>query len=283
MDLDGKADQVVSLFTRAKNGLIEMLPNIITAVVVVLVGWLLAWALRRLCQQAFRRLSRNMPVGTTRAAWSEAVDDAGTGTVVANGVYWLVLLTTLMIAIDALGLPVFSRWIGGLASYLPRLVIAGALLFGGVVAGRLARNAIVKAGTRLPSSQAQTLGRLAQGAIVVTATLIAAGQLGIDVSLLTTVFLIIVAAALGGAAIAFGLGAKGVIADILAMHYVNKAYRVGQVVRVGSDQGRIVRTTRTAVLLEQADGEVSVPGHFFTDQRCTLLTEEEDGPHVPGN
>jgi hypothetical protein len=61
------------------------------------------------------------------------VDDQGAGNVAASGVYWIILLTTLMVAIDALGIPVFSRWIGGFASHLPRLAMAVGLMFGGIV------------------------------------------------------------------------------------------------------------------------------------------------------
>jgi hypothetical protein len=191
-------------------------------------------------------------------------------------VYWLVVLTALVIAIDALGMPVFSRWIGAFAGYLPKVAIAMAVLMGGVIASRLARNAIIKTAIRVPPAQARNLARLGQVSIVVAAALIAAEQMGLDVSLLTAVFLIALAAALGGAALAFGLGAREVMSDILAMHYVQKSHRVGQVVRIGSDQGRIVRTTRTTVVLENADGELSIPGRHFIDQRSVLLNEEED-------
>ena len=93
---------------------------------------------------------------------------------------------------------------------------------------------------------------------------------------MTSFFLIAWAAALGAAALAFGLGAREVIANILAMHYVNQSYRVGQRVRVGPEEGRIVRTTRTAVYLENAEGELSVPGRHFADSRCVLLSTEGD-------
>ncbi len=150
-----------------------------------------------------------------------------------------------------------------------------ALLLGGVIAGRLARNAITNATLRVPASQARSLGRLVQVSIVAATALIAASQLGLDVSLLTAIFLIGLAATLGGAALAFGLGAKDTMADILAMHYVHKSYRVGQSVRIGTDQGRIVRTTRTTVVLENADGELSIPGRHFAESRLVLLTHEE--------
>jgi small-conductance mechanosensitive channel len=84
------------------------------------------------------------------------------------------------------------------------------------------------------------------------------------------------AAGLGAAALAFGLGARDVVADILAMHYVNKAYQVGQVIRIASQEGRILRTTRTSVLLESAEGELSIPGRHFADHPCVIVTEEVD-------
>lgn len=276
MDLDDTASQLLSLLTQAKEGFVAALPKLVTAVVVLLVGWWLAWTLRKVCRRAFRGLAVKMPPGATRAAWTEAVEDQNAGSAAANGVYWLILLTALMVAIDALGLPVVDKWLGTFASYLPRLVIAVGLVFGGVVAGRIARNAIIRTATRVPPSQARSLARLTQVSIVVATSLIAAEQLGVDVSLLTTVFLIVLAATLGGAAFAFGFGARDVMADILAMHYVNKSYRAGQIVRVGSDQGRILRTTNIAVFLESVDGETSIPGRHFFDNRCVLLNQEED-------
>jgi len=276
MNLDDTARPLLSLLVEAKQGFVAALPNLVTALIVLILGWGVAWTLRKVVRRIFRGLAGQMPAGTTRTAWTEAVDERGAGDIAATGVYWLVLLTAFLVSIDALGLAVFSKWLDAFASYLPKIVIATALVFGGVVASRLAGNAIKKAAIRLPPSQVGSLARLAQAAIVVATVLIAAEQLGVDVSLLTTVFLIAFAAALGGAALAFGLGAREVMADILAMHYVNKSYRIGQMVRVGPDQGRIVRTSNTAVFLENVDGELAIPGRHFMDDRCVTLNQDED-------
>ena len=241
MKLDETTNQILSSLTQWKLSLIAALPNLVTAFIVLIVGWVLAWALRRVVRRVFRRLAAQIPSGTGRAAWSEAVDDNDVGNVAAGGVYWLVLLVTSMVAIDALDIAVFSRWVGAFASYLPRLALAAAILFVGIVAGRLARNAIVKTAIRLPVSQARGLARFAQLAIVIATGLVAAERLGLDVSLLSAVFMILVAATLAAAALAFGLGARDIVADILAMHYVNKSHRMGQRVRLGQDEGRIVQ------------------------------------------
>ena len=276
MGLDVTANQFLELFSSVRQGLVAAFPNILTATLVLMLGWGLAWVLRKAVRRLFRSVRNRLAPGSARSAWTEAVDDQRTGDVAAGGVYWLVLLTALVVAIDALGLPAFNRWIGAFAGYLPKVAIAMAVLLGGVIASRLARNAIMNTAIRVPPTQARNLARLAQASVLTAAALIAAAQLGLDVSLLTAVFLIGLAAALGGAALAFGLGARELMADILAMHYVQKSYRVGQIVRIGSDQGRIVRTTRTAVVLENVDGELSIPGRHFVDQRSVLLNQEED-------
>ncbi|KPK17313.1 MAG: hypothetical protein AMJ62_01225 [Myxococcales bacterium SG8_38] len=274
MNLDAGANQFGAWLAKVKQGFVDALPNLATAAVIIALGWALAWALRKIIRRVLRRLGTQAPPADL--GWGEAADYRGAGDVAANAAYWLTLLTTLMIAIDALGLPVFGKWIGAFASYLPRLVIALGLLLGGIVAGRIARNAVTKAAARMPVSQARSLARLTQTAIVIVTILVAADELGLDVSSLTAVFLIALAAILGGGALAFGLGAREVMSDILAMHYVNKYYRIGQVVRIGSDQGRIIRTSRTAVFLESPEGELSIPGRQFNEHRCVLVSREED-------
>lgn len=261
MSWDDMKNGFPATLVEAKEGLVAAVPNILAAAAVLIVGWGLALALRRIVRGVFRRV---------------AVDDQSAGAIAATGLYWIVLLSAGLVALDTLQVPVFSRWMGALLAQLPRFAIAVALILGGVVVGRLARSACVKAATRMPASQARQLGRFTQVSIVVAAILIAAAQLGLDVSLLTSVFLVAFAAALAAAALAFGIGAREVTADILAMHYVNKSYRIGQRVRVGSDQGRILRTTRTSVVLESPEGELSIPGRTFSASSCVLLSEDDE-------
>jgi RNase P/RNase MRP subunit p29 len=52
---------------------------------------------------------------------------------------------------------------------------------------------------------------------------------------------------------------------------------VGQVVRIDGIEGRIVRITETSVILECAEGDVSVPARTFADQRSTLIVRRGGG------
>jgi hypothetical protein len=84
-----------------------------------------------------------------------------------------------------------------------------------------------------------------------------------------------VATLMGGAALAFGLGSRVVVENILASHYAKKLYQVGHVVRVGNTEGRIVRITPTAVVVQSKDGETAVPARAFLETVSTRLAREE--------
>ncbi len=262
--------EVIAVLGSIKESFIHLLPKLVVALVVLFVGWLVAWSLRALVRRLVARFSKRLaPV-----AWQQALADQEAGRVFSSSVYWLVLLIAVMVASEAVGLPILTTYLAALAQYLPKVIAALAVLFAGLVGGRLISDAATATAFRLLPRQGRQLARLVRGGIVGTAILVAIRQLGVDVSLLTNIFSIALAAFLAGAAFAFGLGARSIIANILAMHYVNKSYGVGQRIRLGSDNGRIVRTTATTVFVEHDEGELGIPGQQFFEKRCLRLGKE---------
>ena len=79
----------------------------------------------------------------------------------------------------------------------------------------------------------------------------------------------------GGSALAFALGSRTAVANILALHYVAQSYKVGQRVRLGDLEGEIVEFKKTAVVVATADGLVLVPAQEFSERRSTLVGGSE--------
>jgi len=78
----------------------------------------------------------------------------------------------------------------------------------------------------------------------------------------------------GGAALAFGIGSKETVSNILASYYLQKTYRVGQEVRIAGLEGRILEITSTAVSLDAPVGRVLVPARKFSEEASVLLKGE---------
>lgn len=228
-----------------------------------------SWS-RRAAHATLERVGR-------RGAGAAAVGAAHLGepvpVLVGRFFYWLVFLIFIAAAIEMLGLPVVSTSVQRLASQLPNVVSGLVIVFVGVVVASLGGGVAAATAASAGLRYAGAVGRAAQVTLLLLAVLLGLEQIGIHGELVVAMLAVLVGTVLGGAALAFGLGARTAVSNIVGSYYVAQAYRVGQTVRVGDIEGRIVRTTATAVILDTARGQVQVPAGVFNEQPSVLVTE----------
>lgn len=268
-------DALGGLFRRSAEGISDRLPDIVGAVVLVALGWLGAKLLRTLTVRIMRSLDRRIP----DSVLSRQLHQIGIGRdvpdLIGGLVFWIVLLFFVTAATEILGLPIASTFLGGLANYLPRVLAAALIVFVGVLAGNLARNATARAADTAGIARADLLGRLSQAAIVLVAVVIAIDQVGIEVAFLVTLLAVVIGSTFGAMAIAFGFGARSAVANMIGSHYVGRYFEVGQSIQIGEYRGRILRIESTAVLLETDAGQVFVPGKFFSEMPAIKIDGQE--------
>jgi small-conductance mechanosensitive channel len=240
------------------------------------VGWLLAHLLKLAAARGVllldTLLSRmGLPAKVARA-------QAGRGsTIVGAIVFWGVLLAFATAAAQALGLHAFTDWLSRLVNYLPTLLVGLVILAAGWILATLAGDLAEAAATQLETGQRRSLGRIVRGAIIVGAILIAADQVGVRITFLA-IFAAAVALTLGGGvAIAVGLGGREHVANLVAAHHLRDAFTVGQWLRVGEHEGRLLEVTSTGFVIESADGRTLLPARLLSTQPVTVLSKGLDG------
>jgi len=264
----------------ALQAVMAFLPRLAVALGLALSGGLAAWLLRLVSVHFLRGWGSRLAGGIGRLFRSRdaerEVRGAALGRPVAAAVgsivFWLVFLFFLAAATESLGLPVISAWISGVAAYLPRLLVGALIVILGLLAGGIARTALAATAASAGFAYADALGRLAQAMIVMASVIVAFDQLGVAMTFLTVLAGIVTGALLGGAALAFGLGARTAVANIIAAHYLIKTYRVGHRVRIGEHEGRIVDITPTTVVIATAEGQAVVPAKEFSERASVLVT-----------
>ena len=272
--MDWSAVQIVirSWFAALLERVATYLPNLVGAVILMLTGWivgrLLRASVRRIAGGVMARLGRLSGSGDLHASSHPAIVE-----ILASGVYWLVFTVFLLAAVHLLQLPILRSLVAEAGAYLPHLVAASVIVLVGYVAGGLARGAIVRATRSSGVAYGDLLGRIAQTAVVLIALVVAVEELGIDNTFLVMASGIFLASTLGGAAVAFGLGARTSVGNLLASHYVQRNFRPGHVVRIGTIEGRILEIGETSVVLETAEGRVHIPARLFSEEISTLLAE----------
>ena len=160
-----------------------------------------------------------------------------------------------------------------LAYYLPNVLAALVVVFAGLVVGKVIASAVTRAAVGAGMAFGPTIGETVRGTVVLVAVAVAMEQVGIKANIVIVIVAVVVGAALAGAGLAFGLGARTAVSNIIASHYVSQAYRVGQTIRVAGVDGKIIQTTPTAVFVAGPQGRVMIPAKQFSEETSVLLTE----------
>ena len=184
----------------------EFLPRALLAILIVIVGWLLAKALRFAVVKALRAV--NFHVLTQRAGLDGFLHQGGgetdTTDILGWLVYWLVILTALMIAFNSIGLSYVTDLVGRVVLFVPRVILAVVILAFGAYFGHFIGRSVTVYCRNVGMADSELLGRFAMYAVVVFVLLIALDQLGLG-EIIRESFLIILAAVALALALAFGL------------------------------------------------------------------------------
>jgi small-conductance mechanosensitive channel len=240
-------------------------PGLLAAIALLLVGWALAVLLRRLAVRLTRRFDgfarrSNVDGALHRIGMTRALSD-----VFGAFVFWTIFLFFGAGATEALGLPVLSTWLTGVAFFVPRVAAALLIVLVGLLLANLVHDAVRAASATAHMAYGDALAQIVRTALVSVAVLIAVNELGIDVTILTVTLGVVLGATFGGVALAFGLGARTAVSNIIGSHYLRQMVRVGQTVRLGVVEGEIEAITPTSVVLKNADGRVIVPAKEFNE------------------
>ena len=253
----------------------ESVPALARAVGLLLAGWLVGWVLARGTTRLLDRLAPGLDSGAIRRTAARLGIERRLAEVSGSVVRWAVLVAFAAAAVETLGLPVLAGWVGQLTVLLPQLLVGVVIVTGGLLVGVVARHGAGTAAAAAGVVRADLVGRMAQAVVVATALVTGLDQIGFDSRFLTTLMAVTVSCTVGGAALAFALGARTEAGNVVAMHYVRQAHRPGEFIEVRDIRGRIRSFTRTAVVVEVGRGLAYVPGSVFSDCITRVPASEE--------
>lgn len=197
---------------------VAVLPSVLWAIVLLLVGALLARLLRKGVEKILT--IGQIDVWSDKAGINTLLSHLGLGRsptkVIAVLVWWFLFLIFFVGAANALNLNIVSELLDRLAFFLPRVIAAVFVLGAGVFVGTFVRDIVSSACTANKVRGAATLSKLSRAAVVGFAAFMALDQLGIARTVTTSTLQIILGSVGLAFALAFGLGGKDAAADVLS-------------------------------------------------------------------
>jgi hypothetical protein len=272
MELDPWTQSLVSAMTALWSKVAGFIPNLFVAMVLVLLGFVVAKLLDTLLSKLLGKIGLDRLMNGTGLTklLSRAGIQVPVSALIGKIIYWFVLLIFLVSAAESLGLERVSSTLDALALYLPKVFGAALVLLAGVLLAQLVSGLVRGAAEGVGLDYAHGLSRVAQGLVIIISISVAIGQLEVKTDLLNNVIAIVLISVGLAVALAMGLGSRDIAAQILAGIYVRELYEVGQLVQVDDVEGQIeeIGTVKTTLLTDSGE-LVSVANRTLLEQRVS--------------
>jgi hypothetical protein len=202
--------------------IVAFLPNLLAMITILIVGFVVAWFVRILLHRLFRAIQ----LDRRSSSWGLAVALSKEGLpysmshLLSRFFYWLIVLVTLLLGINALELKVTQLFISQFFTYLPHVFAAVLILVVGYLLAAFLAQAALVAAVNAQMEFARVFSRIVRWFIIILSLTMALYHLGIAEKVIIAAFSITFGGIILALAIAFGWGGKE-----LAKNFLEKQYR----------------------------------------------------------
>ena len=203
-------DIIVSSLNTFWTQLAAFVPQLLAALILLFLGWILAklarsGVMRLLSVLKFDRVTEKSGL---EAFMKHAELDLSVANLLGSLVYWLIILVMIVTVANSLGLQMVADLFNKVVLYIPNVIVAILVLVFGTILARFINRLVFAWLSNVEFDGALTVSTFSEYAMMVFVFFIAMEQLQIANELLTAAFIIAFGAVGLAFAIAFGLGAK---------------------------------------------------------------------------
>lgn len=204
-------DVLVASFQELWSGVVSFVPQLVIALIVFIVGWVIAVAFGKIVSQLVKSLRVDSALRGlgAEAPLSRAGLRLDSGAFVGGLVRWFFILVFLFAAIDVLGLDQVTEFLRSVVlTYIPQVIVAAFILLVSALLADVVHRVVAGGARAAHIPSAAFLGGVAKWAIWIFAILAALFQLGIAGVFIQTLFTAFVAMLAIAGGLAFGLGGR---------------------------------------------------------------------------
>ncbi len=217
------SDTFISVFNQLTTDFISFIPTFLVALVVFLVGLLVARFARNLIVKLFSvlKLSKLTSSPSLSKFLKNADIEKKLENVFGEIIRWLIILVFSITSLNLLGLSTLTQVLSGLLNYIPSIFAALIIILAGtLLAGFLEK--LVKASlSGFDVRTSRIMGKFTSYLIMVIVILAAIAQLGIAQYFINIIFIGFIAIITLAFGLGLGLGSKDLIQKILENWYKN--------------------------------------------------------------
>lgn len=203
---------IIEPFERLLDRVLSFLPDMLGAIVIFVVGILLAWGLKALSVRLFRTI--NIDRYCDRTSISDLLSKGGIqdkpSILLGRLVLWVVVVCFSIFSLSSLNLPAVEHLLQKLLFYLPNVFAGLIIVLIGYLAGNFFARATLIGAVNAGWRSSGLVAKSVKASIILFAVTMALEQVGIGPQTTAIAFSILFGGIVLAFAIAFGFGARGI-------------------------------------------------------------------------
>ncbi len=218
MIVTGWLDTTIIALKNLWLGFIDFIPNLIGAIIIFLIGWLISVAIGKLIAEILKKakFNRIFEKGGWKTALEKAEIKVNASAFIGAIIKWVLLIVFLAAAVEILGFNQLTIFLTQkVLPFLPNVIVASFIFVVAVIIADILEKIVRAAVEGAKVGYGQLVGAIVKWSIWVFAILIILSQLGIGETFMADLFRGIVVIIVLSVGLAFGLGGKDVAAEIL--------------------------------------------------------------------
>ncbi len=235
------------------------LPNIITGLILIILGWFLAKIISGTISKALDRVGINKLGDKLREIELFKSFNYRLSDIVKKLLYYSIFLVFFLSACETMGLQSVSNGIFNLLGYLPKLLVAGIMFLAGTFIANMVKELVANATSSMNIKGGKFISQAIFYFLVIMVSITSLNQAGIGTDIITNNLTMIIGAILLTFAIGYGLASRDIMASTLASFYSKEKFKVGQTVGVNGIKGQIVDRDSTSVTIASDGKKVMIP------------------------
>lgn len=269
------AEKLKQAFLDFANIMIDGVPVLVIAVVLFILGYLVAKVVSVLLGKALKKMK--VDDLAVRLKLDEPMRIIGVrnglSSLIATIVFWMIMLVVIVSTTKNLGIQSLTEQVERIIDFIPNLISAVLILLLGYFIAAKIKEVLVNMTRSLGSNAGSVLGSIIYYFIMIMVVITAVDQLGVKTDLISKNILIIVGVVLIAGAIAYGHAARGIMKNMLSSFYSRKNFYEGQVIRVNDLTGTILEIDKISVTIQTEENKVILPSSVLLENKVEILDE----------
>ncbi|MCG2713225.1 MAG: hypothetical protein L6308_00020 [Candidatus Omnitrophica bacterium] len=196
----------------------QFMVNALLVIIILLIGWLFSKVIRSIVSKTLKAAKINEL--SSRIELDKLLAKGGItyslSDLIGGICYWLGLLVTFMVAVNAIGLTIAADLLNKVVLYIPNVIAALFILILGMFVSTLLKSIVQTAASNAGLNQGKLLAQVVETVVIAFAVFVGLEQLQIGIRI-TELTISIILGSLGlGLALAFGLGCKDIAGKFVA-------------------------------------------------------------------